>query len=93
MMVAIFVFLVNLFTLILTGVALTEGLVDFWINTILIIKFLPEFLFLSLIIRFLNKNKLVPYIPLVQLFYPFYVLFFGITAQRKGYEWKGRKLR
>jgi cellulose synthase/poly-beta-1,6-N-acetylglucosamine synthase-like glycosyltransferase len=93
MMVAVFVFLVNLFTLILTGMALNEGLTNFWINTILIIKFLPEFLFLSLIIRFLNKNKLVSYIPLVQLFYPFYVLFFGITAQRKGYEWKGRKLR
>jgi cellulose synthase/poly-beta-1,6-N-acetylglucosamine synthase-like glycosyltransferase len=93
MMVAIFVFLANLFTLILMGLALSKGLADFWINTILIIKFLPEFLFLSLIIRFLNKNKLVGYIPLVQLFYPIYVLFFGITAQRKGYEWKGRKLR
>jgi cellulose synthase/poly-beta-1,6-N-acetylglucosamine synthase-like glycosyltransferase len=90
--VALFVVLVNGITLLTLAFAVGESMENFGINTILIIKFLPEFLFLSLIIRFLSKNRLLAYIPLVQLFYPFYVLFFGLAAQRKGYEWKGRRL-
>lgn len=91
--VAIFIFLVNLITLIVLTASVNENMTNIGFNTILLIKFLPEFLFLSLIVRFLGKNRLVGYIPLVQLFYPLYVLFFGLTAQRKGYEWKGRRLR
>lgn len=93
MVVAIFVFLVNTFTLLILTSTLIDNFQDKLINTILIVKFLPEFLFLSLIIRFLKKNRLIPCIPLVQLFYPMYVLLFGIVSQRKGYEWKGRKLK
>ena len=93
MIAAIFVFLVNVLTFILlAGVIMDKGQ-NVGINTILMVKFLPEFLFLSLIIRFLGKQTLIGYIPLVQLFYPLYVLFFGLAAQQKGYEWKGRKLR
>ncbi|MFN8345113.1 MAG: glycosyltransferase [Spirosomataceae bacterium] len=92
MAVAIFVVLVNGITLIALAVAIGKEGQNIGINTILIIKFLPELLFLSLIIRFLGKNRLLAYIPLVQLFYPFYVLFFGLAAQHKGYEWKGRRL-
>ncbi len=91
--VAIFIFLANLITLIVLAAAIRENRMNIGFNTILLIKFLPEFLFLSLIIRFLGKKRLIGYIPLVQLFYPLYVLFFGLTAQRKGYEWKGRRLR
>jgi len=93
MAVAIFIFLVNLITLIVLIKAISENRMNIGFNTILLMKFLPEFLFLSLIIRFLGKKRLLAYIPLVQLFYPLYVLFFGLTAQRKGYEWKGRRLR
>ena len=93
MIAAIFVFLVNVLTFILlAGVIMDKGQ-NVGINTILMVKFLPEFLFLSLIIRFLGKQTLIGYIPLVQLFYPLYVLFFGLAAQQKGYEWKGRNLR
>jgi hypothetical protein len=32
-------------------------------------------------------------IPFVQVIYPFYVIFFGLVAQKKSdYIWKGRKL-
>ncbi len=93
MIVAVFVFIVNALTIVLVAKALEEEMRDFGINTILILKFLPEFLFLGLIISFLKKRILVWYIPLVQLFYPFYVLFFGLAAQQKEYEWKGRRLR
>lgn len=91
--VAVFIFLVNLITLIVLVAAITENRMNIGFNTILLIKYLPEFLFLSLIIRFLDRKRLLLYIPLVQLFYPLYVLFFGLIAQREGYEWKGRRLR
>jgi cellulose synthase/poly-beta-1,6-N-acetylglucosamine synthase-like glycosyltransferase len=93
MTVAVFVFLINLLTLLLLIASFRERMLNIGFNTILIIKFLPEFLFLTLIARFLGKHRWISYIPLVQLFYPIYVLIFGIAAQRNGYEWKGRKLR
>jgi len=93
MIVAVFVFIVNALTIVLVAKALGEEMRNFGMNTILMIKFLPEFIFLALIISFLKKSALVWYIPLVQLFYPFYVLFFGLAAQQKEYEWKGRRLR
>lgn len=93
MAVALFVFAVNVMTILFLMTGLRQGLQEIRFNTILMIKFLPEFLYLSLIISFLGKRKFLWYIPFVQLFYPFYVLFFGLAAQRKGYEWKGRRLR
>ncbi|GAB3697554.1 glycosyltransferase [Spirosoma flavus] len=56
------------------------------------LKVLPEFLFLRQVLVFLQKKSSVVTIPLTQLFYPLYVLFFGLAAQGKGYVWKGRKL-
>ncbi len=93
MIVAVFVFLINLLTMLLIIASFRERMLNIGFNTILIIKFLPEFLFLTLIIRFLGKHRWVSCILFVQLIYPIYVLVFGMAAQRKGYEWKGRKLR
>lgn len=56
------------------------------------VKLVPEFLFLRQVLLFLQKKSSVVAIPLTQLLYPFYVLFFGLAAQGKGYTWKGRKL-
>ncbi len=63
-------------------------------STLLVIalKLLPEFLFLRQILVFLQKKSSVKIIPLTQLIYPLYVLFFGFAAQGKGYSWKGRNL-
>lgn len=64
-------------------------------NTALVvvgIKALSEFLFLRQILVFLQKKSSVAFIPLTQIIYPFYVVFFGLAAQGKGYRWKGRKL-
>ena len=58
----------------------------------LILKCLPEFVFLCLIISYLGYKDKIKYIPIVQIIYPFYVVFFGIISQGKGYNWKGRKL-
>ncbi len=61
---------------------------------ILSLKFSTEFIFLGLIISFLRKKSLIWLIPFVQIVYPFYVVFFGLVAQKQGeYTWKGRKLK
>ena len=66
-MLAIFIFFVNVSTIYLA--------LKFAIG-ILLIRFLLEFTFLGMILLFLNKSKSILIIPLVQIIYPFYVLFF-----------------
>ena len=64
-------------------------------NVVLVVvglKVVPEFLFLRQVLVFLQKKSSVNIIPLTQLLYPFYVVFFGLAAQGKGYQWKGRNL-
>jgi hypothetical protein len=68
-----------------------------WISGInftllVLLKCLVEWLFLSKVIRFLGHQSLRKYIGIVQFIYPFYVSFFGLIAQGKGYQWKGRRL-
>lgn len=89
-LVAVFIFLANVITLVWV-LGSIFGLLD--CNGLLLLKFLPEFLFLGLMVRFLGFKKQIIWIPVVQFIYPFYVLFFGLAAQQKKYEWKGRKLR
>lgn len=64
-------------------------------NTALLVvglKLVPESLFLRQVLLFLRKRPVVLSIPLTQVLYPFYVIFFGIAAQTKGYYWKDRNL-
>lgn len=56
-------------------------------------RWLAEWFFLVSVLRFLQKRHAVCWIPVVQWIYPFYVVLFGLAAQRKGYRWKGRDLR
>lgn len=92
-LLALFVFLANLAVLI-AGLAYVAGLTSGYIAfAVILLKILPEWLFVGAVLRFLRKEHTLPYIPLVQLFYPFYVVFFGLAGQVKSYHWKGRKLR
>lgn len=85
-LIAMFVFFVNIFTIYL----IVSGL---W--SILAIRYVFEFIFLALVLGFLKKKSSIIFIPLVQLFYPFYVAFFGLNSlfMNKNYNWKGRKLQ
>lgn len=58
----------------------------------LFLKFSVEAVFLALVLRFLGQARSILWIPVTQVIYPAYVTFFGLTAQGKGYRWKGRKL-
>lgn len=91
-LLAVFVFLCNLTPV----AALAGGLLGYFpVKTVLgivVLKWLPEALFLGAVLRFLRKRSALFWIPLTQWIYPFYVVFFGLTAQRRGFVWKGRKL-
>ena len=80
---AIYIFAVNL------GMLYSILKLDF-LNIML--KCLPEFFFLYLIVSYLGYKDKVRSIPIVQILYPFYVVIFGLVGQGKGYYWKGRKL-
>jgi cellulose synthase/poly-beta-1,6-N-acetylglucosamine synthase-like glycosyltransferase len=85
-LIAIFVFAVNISTIYL----IINGL---W--SVLVIRYVFEFIFLALVLGFLKKESSIMFIPLVQLFYPLYVVFFGLNSlfMNKKYNWKGRKLQ
>jgi len=88
----VFIFLSNAAPVVAVGGWLL-GLLNGNVTLLVIgLKLLPEFLFLRQILVFLQKKSSVWVIPLTQLVYPLYVLFFGVAAQGKGYRWKGRNL-
>lgn len=92
LILALYVFSCNL--ALILGLALwTSGVLSgLSFLTLLLIKCCPEWLFLGTILHFLRKNVSIFFIPVTQFFYPFYVCFFGLVAQKPEYEWKGRKL-
>ncbi len=82
---AIFIFLVNACTVWF----LATGKWD-----IVLFRLLTEALFLSAVLTFLNRWKSIFYIPLTQLIYPFYAVFFGlISLIPTSYTWKERRLK
>lgn len=90
---AMFVFFANFILPLTFSCWLLDLLSTPYFVSILLIKFSAEFVFLSLIVTFLRKKYLIWLIPLVQIIYPLYVVFFGLAAQKQGdYIWKGRKL-
>ena len=92
LVLAIYVFACNL-SMILSGALWVSGKLDTGsFLAILAFKNLPEWLFLSSVLRFLGKAGSIIFIPITQLIYPFYVCFFGLAAQKPAYNWKGRKL-
>ena len=89
---AVFVFLCNLTPV----AALVGGLTGVFpiqpVILLVLLKWVPEALFLGAVLLFLNKRTALFWIPLTQWLYPFYVVFFGLAAQQRGFVWKGRKL-
>lgn len=85
-LLAVFIFLLNAFSIYLafSGV---------WIA--IAVKLALEFVFLGMVLSFLKKKGSIVFIPLVQIIYPFYVVFFGLNSvfMSKVYDWKGRKLK
>jgi glycosyltransferase involved in cell wall biosynthesis len=90
---AILIFLVNLGILIglgAWGAGYYEGR---FLLLQLGLKWLPEIFYLNFVLRFLDRAKYIILIPVVQLIYPFYIVFFGLLANKSSYQWKGRSLK
>jgi len=56
----------------------------------LIIKMIPEFVFLTIVCRFAGKSGLLYLFLPAQFIYPIYISFVGITSLFGTHQWKGR---
>lgn len=91
-LLAIFVFWVNVSSIYLFINGLMNGFSDDG-SYFLFTRWFLEGLFLVFVLQFFRKSTAIYFIPWVQLVYPFYVLFFGIIAQKKSsYIWKDRSM-
>ncbi len=97
---AIFVFLVNFFTIFLmyeVGFNLifnfSKNIFSSWSIYLLLGRWLSEFLLLSKLLFDMQLTNKIWLIPITQLFYPFYVVLVGLLAQKKGFVWKDRRLK
>lgn len=83
--VAILIFLVNAATIWF----LVQGKWE-----VVLFRFFTESLFLSAVLLFFQRRKSIFFIPITQLIYPFYAVFFGlISLVPTSYTWKGRQLK
>lgn len=58
------------------------------------LKLIPELIFLGGISLFFKSYSNLILVPFLQLIYPFYVVFFGLSSlDKSSYSWKNRKLR
>ncbi len=89
---AVAIFLCNLAPLVAVGLGLAGKLSVGTALGVVGLKLVPEWLFLGAVLGFLDKPNARWWIPATQVVYPFYVVFFGLAAQRPGIRWKGRKL-
>ena len=90
---ALFVFLGNASLLLCLIFSISMKMDTQVLKILILLRFGVEIIFLIFVLNFLNKIKLVFYIPLVQVFYFLYVIFFGlISVLKKKYVWKGREI-
>ncbi len=86
---AIFIFFVNLWSII--GIIyLFLGSFQLIFHIVFFIKIAFELFFIGSVLTFFGDHKKIFLIPIVQIIYPFYVVFTALNSYSKSYEWKGR---
>ncbi|WP_375560814.1 glycosyltransferase [Bernardetia sp. OM2101] len=101
--ISMFVFLVQVFTLLMfvfitfeiftTDFYLIDSKLRKYLYISFFIKMSIEFFFLYSVLCFLRQLKAIFTLPFWWIAYSVYAIFFGIVAQKKGYQWKGRKTK
>ena len=91
-LLAFFIFIVNLALIIalfwmLTGKASVADLLPQ-----VLLKLAADFLFIYVILRFFKKKVNLRDFLILELFYPIYAVFFGLSSNFGSYTWKGRRL-
>ncbi len=86
---ALFIFFVNLFFVAAIILAFF-GHSSAFLGTALLLKVFIEWIFIGAILWFLDYSNKILFIPLVQIIYPFYIVYTAINSTSKSYIWKGR---
>ncbi|MEM7109585.1 MAG: glycosyltransferase [Bacteroidota bacterium] len=84
---AVFIGLSNVAVFAGVGLAISG---DFVLLILLGSKLLLEVIYLRSVLRFLETKVIWIYFILLQIIYPFYVVYFAVVANLAGYRWKGR---
>lgn len=88
-LLALFVFTLN-FAVIITICLIISTNAPIILLILLFLKLLFEWFFIGKVLLFLGQNKCLIYIPIVQVIYPFYILFTALGTLSNKYHWKGR---
>lgn len=90
-LLAILVFCFHLLHLAALGYFFLTG--NLYLLACLFLKLSVEFGLLRKWLLFLGQPRTLRWIPLTQMLYSFYAVYFGLTAHKKSYAWKGRSFR
>jgi len=82
-MLTIFIYYFMLFTIPI----LRPSWLTIW-SILIALKFLLEFIPLRKAAKIFKQNSLIPFIPFMQIIYPFYIIFFSILGTFQFYNWK-----
>lgn len=92
-LLAVLVFCINLNLLLALGLTIKGCLSIKLFLLLFIAKFISELLILSSVMNFLGKQLNILYFFILQLIYPFYVVFFALSSITGRYKWKGRAFK
>ncbi len=87
------VFLFLYYLIMLTAlIFVIKGVISWWVFMILIVvKVVLDHIFLKNVVNFLKNRLNIGIFVLASLGYAIYALFFGISSNVTGFQWKGRK--
>lgn len=91
MLTAVLVFVVQLAAILAVISLFLQPQNSFWIVGALVCKLLFEYLFVRRIRKTYRFRTPIHFFLLCFILYPFYGIYFGIAANFKKFEWKGRK--
>ena len=91
-LLALFIFLINFSIPLFFVFCLCDLIQEVLFAEQLLIKMVVEFVFLNRVCLFLGSRvKLFPFL-ILQVIYPFYVIYFALAGLKGSYKWKGRIL-
>jgi poly-beta-1,6-N-acetyl-D-glucosamine synthase len=89
-LVAIFVFIFHATLLLVMGIAATGHYLIGLLLVQLVVKTFIDYVFLKIVHKSLGKKLNFVLFIAMEAIYPLYAVFFGIIANRGGFNWKGR---
>ncbi|MFA6924474.1 MAG: glycosyltransferase [Bacteroidales bacterium] len=91
--IALLIYCFNAFILISAFLSVFSKNIFYSFTMLFAIKILFDYIFIKSVTKFFNKNSLLKYFILAELFYIFYVFFVGLTGNLRTYKWKGRRVK